>query len=305
MGFDNMEYAVEVEGLSKFYGKENFQALKSINLKIKPNQIFGVLGSNGAGKTTFLSILSTTLSAEQGSVKIFGHDISKEKRKVRALINICSGYGGLWHELTIWENLIYYGKMYKITNYKEKAEDLLKMVDLNEKKKTMVSDLSTGMRQRLSIAVSLLSEPKLLLLDEPTVGLDPKVASKIRKRLLALQRKTQMTILLTTHNMYEAEYLCKNIALLKKGKILAVDPVEQLKKFLGNHQIIEVQTEKPLPALSVTGVTGIERKKDKTIIHVENTEKNLTGILKKIKKYNIKKIVVREMSLEELYVESM
>jgi len=299
-------YAVEVKNLSKFYGKEKHVALNKINLKIRPNQIFGFLGSNGAGKTTFLSILSTTLSAEEGEIQIFGMNINKEKLKVRDIINVCSGYGGLWYDLSVWENMVYYGKMRKIPNYREEANKLLALVGLEDSKKNIVADLSTGMKQRLSLIMALLSKPKVLLLDEPTTGLDPKIAKKVRNEVLKIQKQTNMTILLTTHNMYEAEYMCDNIALIKKGDILAVEPVDKLKDFLGNKQIIELKTEKAIPvSTKIKGVTRIEKKRNITILHATEVEKNLADILKIINKYTIQKIVVRDLSLEELYVEFM
>ena len=297
--------AVEIKNLTKSFGngKKKKLAIAGINLNIKSNQIFGLLGSNGAGKTTLLSILATTLSPSEGIAKIYGRDIEKESMKIRRIINVCSGYSGLFNELTSRENLVYYAKMRKIKDVEKKADELLKLVELEKQRDTVGADLSTGMRQRLSLAISLIGNPKLLLLDEPTVGLDPVIAHKIRKSIKKIQKKQKMTIILTTHNMHEAERLCDNIAIMKNGKMLAIKTVQGLREMLGNYQIINIETEKEIKTLKNKGVISIDKENNSTVIRIKDAKKNLPKIFDEIRKYKIVKMAMRELSLEELYLE--
>lgn len=299
--------AIEAKKVTKWFkeGKKKHIAIANLNLEVKPNQIFGLLGANGAGKTTLLSIFATTLLPSEGTVTIFGKDIIKDKLEIRRMISTCSGYSGLFDDLTVLENMIYYAKMRRIPDEKKRIEDALKLVDMIKNQKIVARDLSTGMRQRISLAISLLSRPKLLLLDEPTAGLDPKIASRIRKGIKKFQEKTKMTIILTTHNMYEAEELCDNIALLKKGKLLTVQTVEGLRKTLGGYQIIEVETEKPIKKIKSKGVKSMTCEDKKAIIRIVDVERNLMPLMAKLKKYKVKKIGVRELTLEELYIAYM
>jgi ABC-2 type transport system ATP-binding protein len=296
--------AIDAQNVKKWFGnrKKKHVAIAGLSLAVKQNQIFGLLGSNGAGKTTFLSILATTLLQNEGSVKIYGNDVVKDKLKIREIIGVCSGYSGLFDDLTARENLVYYAKLRKIKEVDARIDELLKLIELEKEKDTVARDLSTGMRQRVSIAVALVGKPKLLLLDEPTVGLDPVIATKVRESIKSIQRKLRMTIILTTHNMYEAEYLCKNIALIKNGNIITVKTVDGLRKMHGGHQIIEIETEKKVNRFRSPGVIEVVTKNKETTIKIDDVQKNLNTILSKLNKYGIKKISVRQPTLEELYL---
>lgn len=296
--------AIDAQNIGKTFGKgkRKYVAIADLTLKVRPNQMFGLLGSNGAGKTTFLSILATTLNPNKGTIKIYGKDLQKDLFEIRNMMSVCSGYSGLFDELTVLENLYYYARMRKIKNMEKRTKELMNLVGLKEQKDTIASDLSTGMRQRLSIAIALVSKPKLLLLDEPTAGLDPIIAAKIRNNLKKVQKKLKMTIILTTHNMAEAEQLCDNVALMKDGKVLAVETVEKLKEKLGGYQIIEVKTEKPITRFRSKGVIAFKKLNGTTIIQIRDVQKNIHSALSKLYRYGINKIVVRELTLEELFL---
>lgn len=294
--------AIEAKKVSKWFGKKKYKAISNLSLKVEPNQIFGLLGSNGAGKTTLLSIFATTLLPSEGTVKIFGEYVVKDKLAVREMINICSGYSGLFDAMTVEENMIYYARMRKIKNPEKRITKFIRLVDLKKERKIKAEDLSTGMRQRLSLALALLSNPKLLLLDEPTAGLDPKIAARIRASIKKIQEQLKMTIILTTHNMYEAEQLCNNIAILKRGKLITIKTVAGLRKLIGDYQIIEVETRKNIKKLVCKGIKSMEQKGEKTILRVIEIEKNLIPLLKELNKYDPKKVSVREPTLEEVYI---
>lgn len=295
--------AIKADNVTKKFGKKT--VLDRVSLDVPSGTIFGVLGPNGAGKTTLLSILGTTLSADSGTVIICGMDAAKDTRKVREVIDICSGYGGAFNYLTAEENLLYYGALRRVDNIREVARDLLKLMGLEEKKDALFDDLSTGMKQRLSLALSLLNRPRVLLLDEPTAGLDPKIANSIRKTIKEVQKRLGMTIILTTHNMYEAEEMCDFIALMKDGRMMAVGTKEEIKKNFGAREVIELKTEKRVDYLEGKDILEIKRHGDITEIYVKNAENSMPGILYKLRNHGIKRVHVREPTLEEIFVKEM
>lgn len=234
-----MEHIIEVTGLKRTYiskkgmtKKQKVEAVKGIDLKVREGEIFGLLGPNGAGKTTTIKILTTLLAPTEGVAKVIGYNTFGEEKKVRPHINfIFGGERGLYWRLTGYENLQYFGDLYKVPSkvLKERIEKLIKLVGLEGREHEKVEGYSKGMKQRLQIARGLINDPKVLFLDEPTIGLDPVGAKELRELLKAL-RKEGKTILLTTHYMYEAEELCDHIAIIDKGVIRTEGTLEELKK---------------------------------------------------------------------------
>jgi ABC-2 type transport system ATP-binding protein len=221
-----MALAIRAEGIFKIFrsgwrGRRQKEALKGINLQIEEGEVFGILGPNGAGKTTLLSILSTLLLPDQGKVHILGIDSLRNDYQIRERVNICSGNANFLWSLSVKENLHFYGMLYGLTGRRreEKVESLIDLFELDEYRDVSFDQLSTGMKQRLSLAKSLVNDPEVLFLDEPTVGLDPDVSVRIRELMLSIHREKGITLLLTTHNMREAEHLCGRIAFLKEGEI--------------------------------------------------------------------------------------
>ncbi|MEW6456835.1 MAG: ABC transporter ATP-binding protein [Acidobacteriota bacterium] len=229
--------AVEIKNLHKtffrgLFKKKKTEALKGINLTIEEGEIFCILGPNGSGKTTLINILSTLLLPDKGEVKIFGRDIFKSGNDLKTIINLCSGNPNFPWLFTIEETLRFYGMLYglKSNKLKEKIKwgmDTFRLWEFADKK---FDELSTGTKQRVSLAKSLLNDPKLLFLDEPTVGLDPDIAHKIRKIIKEIHEKNRITIILTTHYMNEAEFLSERIAFLRNGEILFTGTSEELKE---------------------------------------------------------------------------
>src|SRR3972149_104847 len=234
-----MAYAIKAEGIFKtfrsgWWKKREKEALKGIDLQIEAREIFGILGPNGAGKTTLLSILCTLLLPDRGKVHLLGIDGPRNGHQIRERVNISSGNANFLWSLTVRENLHFYGMLYGLLgkDREKKVQALIDLFDLKSHQDIPFDELSTGMKQRLSLAKSMINDPEVLFLDEPTVGLDPDVSIRIREEILSIHKNRGMTVLLTTHNMKEAEYLCGRIAFLKEGKILTTGTAEALKRMV-------------------------------------------------------------------------
>lgn len=205
------------------------RALDSVSLSIKEGEIVGLLGPNGAGKTTLISATCGLLELDSGTIKVFGKDALAQKEEVSANISLITGFAGLLQGLSVEKLLKYYALLYNVEEKEKAIEKVLAQTGLEDKRKQVAQTLSSGYKQRFYIAKALLSDPKLLLMDEPTVGLDVKSAIQIRSLVKKL-RENGKTILLTTHYMHEAEQLCDRIALINHGKIIAFGTFAELKK---------------------------------------------------------------------------
>ncbi|HLC51406.1 MAG TPA: ABC transporter ATP-binding protein [archaeon] len=214
--------AIEIRNLKKNFGK--FQALKGISLKIEEGEIFGLLGPNGAGKTTLTNILATLLLPSGGSAKVMGHDVAKDFLEIRKIIGYTAGYASFIEHLTGWENMKFYAMAYGA----RPSMELVKIMGMEGKIHKQVSEYSSGMMQRLGFIVASIHDPKVLLLDEPTIGMDPNIAVSVRSYINSLRSKR--TILLTTHNMYEAEDVCDRVGIISQGRIVALGTPAALKK---------------------------------------------------------------------------
>jgi ABC-2 type transport system ATP-binding protein len=233
MGMINM-HAIEVKNLVKKF--DTNVAVNNVSFSVNKGEIFAFLGPNGAGKSTTINILTTLLKATSGSAVISGFDASKDPKKVRKTIGIVFQDSTLDNQLTAYENLYIHGKIYgyKGEILKNRIDELLDFVELLEFKDKIVRNFSGGMVRRLEIARSLIHEPEILFLDEPTIGLDPQTRSHIWEYIKKMQAKNNMTIFLTTHYMEEAELLADKVAIIDNGKIIAEGTVNELKKIVGN-----------------------------------------------------------------------
>jgi ABC-2 type transport system ATP-binding protein len=230
--------AIETKDLLKRY--ENVEAVKGINLEIEEGELFGLLGPNGAGKTTTISMLCTIVKPTSGSARVYGHDIKKEPDTVRGLIGIVFQDPSLDDNLTGRENLDFHGRLYKVprSEIENRITEVLKLVELSDKADTIVKKYSGGMKRRLEIARGLLHHPKVLFLDEPTLGLDPQTRRHIWEYIERLNREQRITMILTTHYMEEADQLCDRIAIIDHGQIVALDTPENLKHDVGGDVVI-------------------------------------------------------------------
>lgn len=235
-----MTSIVEVERLKKTY--KGTEAVKGVRFHVSEGEIFGFLGPNGAGKSTTINMLSTIIQPTSGRATVNGYDNVKEKNKVRASIGLIFQENTLDEKLTANENLKLHCKFYNVPKAKREAriQEVLEIVDLSDERKQIVETFSGGMKRRLEIARGLLHYPRVLFLDEPTVGLDPQTRNHIWDYILDLKKKAGITIFLTTHYMDEAE-ICDRVAVMDHGELIALDTPETLKTNIGG-DIIEVET---------------------------------------------------------------
>ncbi|HLC92321.1 MAG TPA: ABC transporter ATP-binding protein, partial [archaeon] len=207
-------------------------ALSDVSLKISKGEIVGLLGPNGAGKTTLISAICGLLELDEGEISVFGKNPLTQKESVSQDVNLVTGFAGLLHGLSVENLLEYYSMLYAIDDRKKMIGTVLAQTGLAEKRNQTAQNLSSGFKQRFYIAKALLSNPKLILMDEPTVGLDIQSAIQIRALIKKLSNEGK-TILLTTHYMAEAEQLCDRIALIRGGKIIAFGKISELRKLAG------------------------------------------------------------------------
>ena len=211
---------IEIKNLSKNYN--NILAVKNINFTINKGSIVGLLGPNGCGKTTTIGMMLGLIKPTSGTVFINGQNIENENNRTKILekVNFISPYVELPKKLTVEENLKVYGKLYGVNNLQDKISDLMKQLNLFEFKKRKTGELSSGQKNRVSLAKALINEPEILFLDEPTASLDPDVGDYIRTYLENFSSKKDTTILLASHNMNEVERLCNEVMMMKNGKII-------------------------------------------------------------------------------------
>ncbi|MEM0350443.1 MAG: ABC transporter ATP-binding protein [Archaeoglobaceae archaeon] len=279
-------------------------ALKDINLRIPKGKIFGLLGPNGAGKTTLVSIMATLLKQTKGRVEVLGFDSIRDAREIRKRINIASGNPNLIWSLTVYENLRYYAMLYGIRD-RRVVENLIKEFELEEFRNVEFNKLSTGNKQKLILARAFVNNPELVFLDEPTKGLDPPIARRLREKILTMQRDLGITVVLTTHYMSEAEMLCKRIAFINNGEIVANGTKEDLKEMLKMRDKITVELDAEVPEerlKAIEGVYLVEKNENIYSIYVDSIEKRLWDVLKEISYFGkIKNMVVKEVDLEDVF----
>jgi len=240
---------ISVENLVKKFG--NITAVNDVSFEVEEGTIFGFLGPNGAGKTTTINILCTLLSPTSGKASIHGFDCDRESAKVRQAIGIVFQDSSLDKDLTARENLMFHAYLYNVgkTERRQRVEDALKFVDLVDRADDLVKKFSGGMKRRLEVARGLIHRPKVLFLDEPTLGLDPQSRSNLWEFITTLPEKHAMTIFMTTHYMEEAE-VCDKIAIIDKGRIIASGTPSELKKIIGG-DVIYLRTDDNNKAMEV------------------------------------------------------
>jgi ABC-2 type transport system ATP-binding protein len=247
---------IEVKNLTKKFN--GFTAVDHISFDVKESEIFGLLGPNGAGKTTTIRMLSTLSRPTEGTATIGGYDIMKHDNKVRQQIGLVSEKMIMYDRLTAEENLRFFGKLYNLpkSTLNQRINELLELVQLGKWKDSKVGTFSTGMRQRMNVIRALLNMPKVLFLDEPTLGLDPQSTVEVREFIKKVNRENKTTIILTTHMMTEADRLCDRIGIIDHGKIAALDTSTNLKKLVSGNDSTVLKLE--IPNLTKKLVTAIK-----------------------------------------------
>jgi ABC-2 type transport system ATP-binding protein len=286
------------------------EVLRQVDLRVPHGTIFGVLGPNGAGKTTLISILTTLLKPDGGTVSVLGLNPVKDAVRLRQRINLAASSAHFLWCLTVEENLRFYGRLYGLSGRRltAKVEELLALFELVPHRRVTFENLSTGLKQRLALAKTLINDPELLFLDEPTTGLDPEMARHLREEILRLNRDTGLTILLTTHNLREAEMLCREVAFLKDGRIVATGTIPDLQARLRLGDRVWLSYKNGVPPLNFQDTPGVlswTRGDSEVHLVLDRAEIRLAPLLTEISRLfpEVPEVRVKEADLEELYHE--
>lgn len=304
----NEKPAILVEELTKEFN--GLKAVNKISFEVKERELFGLLGPNGAGKTTTLNILATLLNPTSGKVLVSGFDIQKEKDRARKTIGMVFQEPALDSYLSGRENLEFHGMMYglKRSEVKKKTKEALKIIELEEFADKLVKTYSGGMKRRLEIARAFVHEPKILFLDEPTLGLDAQTRRKIWDYIKKLNKEKGVTIILTTHYMEEADFLADRVAIIDLGRIVALETPENLKNILGG-DIISIEVDNFLNAQKIfknlPWVKKINQEHNIFYLQVEKGEEKIPLLIKIDEEktgFKIKSINLRKPTLEDVFL---
>lgn len=296
---------IEVEGLVKHYGE--VKAVDGVSFAVEEGEIFGLLGPNGAGKTTLMEILCSLRRFDQGKVTISGFDLVKDSRKVRASIGFCPQETLLYDLLNVRENFVFSASLYSLSSkkFKERVEFSSKVLGVEEFLNRRVQQLSGGMKKRANLAASVIHDPPIIILDEPTVGFDPNAKREFWELIKNLKRYGK-TVLLSTHDMYEADEICDRVAIMDRGKIVALDKPHALKKTIGGQPSIHIrvkdsQTKKALTILKEYHGTVID---DEIRVSAKNPWGILTEVSNKLISNEVltEKIEILEPTLEDVFI---
>jgi ABC-2 type transport system ATP-binding protein len=320
-------FAIETENLGRIYKirgskkekkiRKELVALQEVNLQIEQGELFGLLGPNGAGKTTLIKVLVTLLAPTSGRARVAGFDVVDQPQLIRPRINMVSGgessgYGLLTVRENLWMFSQFYGLSSKEAN--RRIEELLTMVGIADRMHTKSSDLSTGLRQKMNIVRGFLTDPEVLFLDEPTLGLDVGASRDVRRFIRQwLDEDGSRTLLLTTHYMVEADELCDRVAIINQGRVLACDKPSVLKQRLQRDAIFEIETS-PLNGLSAEALEALPEVRKASLSETDSgakldlilvEEAALAGIINILTQKNIRilKFSKREPTLEDVFVD--
>jgi ABC-2 type transport system ATP-binding protein len=294
---------ISLEHVNKELGKR--QILKDVTLAVKQGDIFGYLGPNGAGKTTTIRIILGLMAATSGKVSLLGQDAQVEK--VRQKIGFVLEADGLYDNLTAYDNLLYYAKLYDVAQPAQKVNEVLKLVGLAERTKDKVGTYSKGMRQRLALARAMAPDPEVLVLDEPTAGVDPTGQIEIRQLMLDMIHKEHKTILLSSHNLDEVQRICNRIALIHKGQIRLYGELEQFKREMGQGGVV-IETAETIPQIMLAELQKLpeisvrDQKDGVLILNIGKTvEVSSIITLLAARGVKIEQVKKQEASLEDMY----
>ncbi|HMK95334.1 MAG TPA: ATP-binding cassette domain-containing protein [Candidatus Limnocylindrales bacterium] len=308
-GTPSFSAIVKVEKLSKTFG--NLKAVDNISFEIQEGEIFGLLGPNGAGKTTTINMLTTLLKPTDGNADVCGYNIFKQANEVRRNVGVVPQEYTADEDMTGINNIILCADLYGIpkSDSKPHAQELLKLVELQDAAKKKVGTYSGGMRRRLELACGLINYPRLLFLDEPTLGLDVQTRTAVWQYIKTLKEQYHMTLLMTTHYLEEADLLCDRVAIIDHGHIIKIGSPQALKESIGG-DVVEIEVKEPNPDLStdisrIALVKNVQKNNNTYLIKAEQGEEATAQIIDIIRSegLHVTRVSLRKPTLDEVYLE--
>ncbi len=298
---------IEVKNLRKTFQSGKVVAVDDVSFSVKKGEFFGLLGVNGAGKTTTINMLTGLLKMDSGSVKLLGHTLEENWEYVKNNINVSTAYFPLSDVLTVRQNLRVYARLYNVKNAEKKIDELLGKFELKKLANTRIIKLSSGETTRTALCKGLINDPKILFLDECTVGLDPDIAEKTRNILSDYQKDNKSTIFFTSHYMHEVEELCKRIAFMDQGKIIEINSAKNLKKHI-KEQTIEITVKSKALELKKflqdENIDVLFAKKNTLIFEVTSKQDKVYKIMNKIfkKGFLLKDLHIKKPTLDDVFI---
>ncbi|MEM3515953.1 MAG: ATP-binding cassette domain-containing protein [Saccharolobus sp.] len=294
-----MDQAVIVENLTKNYS--DIVALDHISFDVKHGEIFGLLGPNGAGKTTTIKILTGLTKPTSGKALVAGFDVVKQTNEVKKRIGWVAAEIIVDDDLSAWENLELQAKLEGLKDWRDRALELLKYFGIYDVKDKKVGKFSTGMRKKLEVSIALLHSPEIIFMDEPTVGLDVNVRKALWDLIRQINKDFQTTVLLTTHYMEEADALCERIAIINRGKIVAIGSPNDLKEKYGV-DVIEIEYEGNFDKKRLENYGEVLISNGRVRIKTKNAENIVADVLKQLSEVKIKSVKINKTSLDTVFL---
>lgn len=299
---------IETENLTKIYrvGGREIRAVDNLNLKVYEGDVFGYLGPNGAGKTTTILMLLGLIMPTSGGGRVCGYDIIRESRKVRSVVGYVPEKYSFYEDMTAYDNLRYFAKLNGIPDGEidDRIRRALEIVELQDRAEGLVATFSRGMKQRLALANTLIKNPRLIFLDEPTAGLDPYATASFRELMKKLNREFKTTIFISSHMLHEVRQLCNRIGFLNEGKLIAVDTIDEFLRKAGVRIVLEVVGGGDEVIKVIEGVNGVNRvlKRDEGIVVYAGSDVRLE-IVDLVMKMGLKILTVKvePPTLEEVF----
>lgn len=299
---------IEIKGVGKSYG--NLKAVDNVSLDVKEGEIFGLLGPNGAGKSTLISILCTLLPFDTGEILVNNKNLMRSSGEIKRILGLVPQEIALYPTLTAKENLMFWGRMYGIGGklLRERVDEALELAGLKDRAKEQIEKYSGGMKRRINIAAALLHHPKIVIMDEPTVGIDPQSRNHILETVLKLNREG-MTVIYTSHYMEEVELLCSRIAIMDHGKIIALGSKEELQKVVGEKELVNISAtgldeklKKELQKLD--GVLEVAYADGNLSIAAKSADAVLARIISTLDAHNckIQMVDIKQPNLESVFL---
>lgn len=300
---------IEVAHLCKTFGTgaKRKVAVDDLSFYVTKGEIFGLLGANGAGKSTTINMLSGLITPDSGTVKLLGKDPDKEWEHVRNRMNVSTAYFPLSDVLTVRQNLRVYARIYGVAEVERRIQELLDLFELTALAEKQVVTLSSGEKTRTALCKGLLNEPELLFLDECTVGLDPDIAEKTRRAIREYHERTKCTILFTSHYMHEVEELCDRIAFMESGKIVTVATAEELKRRVTKHQVeltLNEGVEELKELLREEGLAFLGGRENMVVFEIDAKGDDVNRVLQRVVGLGLKlrDIHIRKPTLDDIFI---